>query len=404
MRLKADEAVAMLRALDVTSSERAVATSQSRDFALPGSSLGRDPSRPIACDDYLDRAADMLVAWRAAGTWRRYHGAWMRVRPWLERMVKASGLEWHVSTLRDDPRFFTAAARWVYERSPAITAVESAVLAMRMAMRVSGIPVGDDFVTGIIREVTRRERKKSVRKKQGVTFRLVALVNVKWGDVGAPLWRRSVAIMVAIGFVALGRFSDTVLVHTRFIYWCPEGCVLIVMRRKTNQHCVPTLWPVAETGRVDAAGRPVSLVARLRRLVLDLTDARPPVEGWPDPKVGRHGFLLRDISPISGARHPGRIRYALSRRCERPLGRRGYRHYLDRFRDGLRECCGMSKPQAAEYGLQSMRSGGDTWLYEKGASQAVRMAVGDWKTPGVEAGYLRIAVQQKLAAMKASGV
>ena len=70
----------------------------------------------------------------------------------------------------------------------------------------------------------------------------------------------------------------------------------------------------------------------------------------------------------------------------------------------IRECCGMSKPQAAEYGLQSMRSGGDTWLYEKGASQAVRMAVGDWKTPGVEAGYLRIAVQQKLAAMKASGV
>ena len=69
--------------------------------------------------------------------------------------------------------------------SPAITAVESAVLAMRMAMRVSGIPVGDDFVTGIIREVTRRERKKSVRKKQGVTFRLVSLVNVKWGDVGA---------------------------------------------------------------------------------------------------------------------------------------------------------------------------------------------------------------------------
>ena len=47
----------------------------------------------------------------------------------------------------------------------------------------------------------------------------------------------------------------------------------------------------------------------------------------------------------------------------------------------------MSKPQAAEYGLQSMRSGGDTWLYEKGASQAVRMAVGDWKTPGVEASY-----------------
>ena len=376
-----------------------------RDFALPGSSLGRDPKRPLACDEYLDRASDMLVAWRAAGTWRRYHSAWKnKAKPWLMAMVEASGFAWHVQTLRDDPRFFAAAARWVYETNASITGVESAVLAMRMAMRVSGIPIKDDFVIGIIREVTRRERTKAKRKKAGVTFEMVVAFNVKWGDARAPLWQRSVAVMAGIGFVALGRFSDTVLVHTQFIYWCPEGCILVIMRRKTNQYCVPTFWPVAETGLRDAKGRPVSLVSRLRRLVFDLTGAAPPTEGWPDAGVGRHGFLLRDIRPASGSRFPAHIRYHLSRSCERPLGRRGYRHYLTRFRGGLRACCGMTEAQAKEYGLQSMRSGGDTWLFSKGASQAVRMAIGDWKTPEVEAGYLRIAATQKFAAMRATGL
>ena len=32
------------------------------------------------------------------------------------------------------------------------------------------------------------------------------------------------------------------------------------------------------------------------------------------------------------------------------------------------------------------------------------MAIGDWKTPEVEAGYLRIAATQKFAAMRATGL
>ena len=64
----------------------------------------------------------------------------------------------------------------------------------------------------------------------------------------------------------------------------------------------------------------------------------------------------------------------------------------------------MTEAQAIEYGLQSMRSGGDTWLFLKSASQAVRMAIGDWETPEVEAGYLRVAATQEFATMRATGL
>ena len=76
-----------------------------------------------------------------------------------------------------------------------------------------------------------------------------------------------------------------------------------------------------------------------------------------------------------------------------------YHKFLRRFRRALRECCGLKKAEAALFGMQSLRRGGNTALWRKGASQDQRLAMGAWKTPEVEEGYLDWLMEDKIAMM-----
>ena len=85
-------------------------------------------------------------------------------------------------------------------------------------------------------------------------------------------------------------------------------------------------------------------------------------------------------------------------------GGAAYHHYLARIRQALGECCGYSKTQVKEFGTQSMRSGGDTHMFNMGVPASVHMDLGHWKTPSVERGYFRIQVQQRVKFMESVGL
>jgi hypothetical protein len=108
-------------------------------------------------------------------------------------------------------------------------------------------------------------------------------------------------------------------------------------------------------------------------------------------KCGVHTHLSKRVDKIVGF-------------GKRPMVREAYGGYLSRYRNALRMCCRMSKEAAATFGTQSARSGGDTWLFNNGVPADLRMEIGEWATPTVERGYLRIRIQQKLELVSAVGL
>ena len=139
------------------------------DWGDPAQSMV-DLSRPLACDAWLARGSDLLVEWRAFSTWRAYATHITAALAWLREQVEASHMKWHAETLRKEPQFFLAFAVYKLETAETLTAFKKPIQALRMAMRINNIPVKPDFLTAVVREVNRRRRSKSVRKRPGLLF------------------------------------------------------------------------------------------------------------------------------------------------------------------------------------------------------------------------------------------
>ena len=89
---------------------------------------------------------------------------------------------------------------------------------------------------------------------------------------------------------------------------------------------------------------------------------------------------------------------------ERPIGRGAYKKYLVRFKQALMECCGMTKQAVKEFGMHSMRVGGNTWLFENNMPASVRMRMGGWASAFSETTYIRTPVAERLATCKGMGI
>lgn len=360
-----------------------------KTFHIPGGSWS-NPDDPLSCDSLLDGAWDLMSEWRAGSTWRRYGPAWARARKWLEKTCIDSKKLFCVATLKAYPRLLSALAVWAFRSNTAMTAVETVVLATRMAMRVNGITVEDDLVTKIIREAAKRTRGKMVRKKAGFTPEMINAINKAWGARDQPMAKRMLALAMLVGFLGLLRFSDIRVICISGILWLPEGVVIILPSRKNAQHR-PSLVYLADDGKSDG------VVARLRAIVTDLTGEAPPRgEGG---FMRNSDFLFRRVARIGSVNHDQRITQWVGSGAK-GLGLNGYDAYLDGFRRATRVVCGWSAKAVKELGTQSLRAGGDTWLHAQGMTAEQRRDIGQWATPLVERGYLRRTLKDKLAFMR----
>lgn len=399
---RADRVTLRVKELMQSSKEKRMALIALTSMAIPGGSAV-DPKRPLACDKDLSRGAELIVEAWAFGTWKAYHRVWLRVKEYLQDMVRRSGYAWHVSTFKDEPRFISAAAVHVLYENDAMSTVEKSIAALKMAMRVNNVHVAPDLLTQVVCKVNRRRRAKSVRKRPGLLFSEVQAINLAWGDLGQSMVRRMVALMMCIGFLILLRFSDLAMIHLHGIYWCKAGVMICLARRKNNQEGIPSYLPVADTGAVDSDGTPCSAVARLRAFVTDLVGEKPPAEGWMT-SAASDGFLFRRVKATTTSTHASRRVDEIVGSGERPMGRESYSALLARYREAMHRCCRMSKRAARTFGTQSARSGGDTWLFDNNLPADIRMEIGEWATPSVERGYLRVKIAQQLEMVKAVGL
>ena len=340
---------------------------------------------------FLELATDLLGDWRADSTWKRYLTHWRKVRAFLVSMLATKGLSLSAANLRANPSLFPAVAAWAYQQSTAATAVESAVLALRMCLRVNGIAYDDDIRTKAVREAARRNRTKATIKMAAFTADEVRQILELWDVPGGPLWQRMIALSIAVAFCILARWSDLRAINLGGIYWCPEGAMLTLCRRKNRQHGAVAL-PLGDTGRAD------SLVSRLRRLVTDL-GYNVPDEGY----IRTTDWLFRAVGPITGHKQPHMAVWRVRGNGAHPMDPADYDNYLSAWRQAL-TAIGMPKEAVACFGTQSARAGGDTALHGAGASAELRRDIGQWATPLVERGYLRLRIRARLQFMQTFGL
>jgi hypothetical protein len=340
---------------------------------------------------YLALATDLLGDWRADSTWRRYSARWRKVKQFLTHMLALEGLELCADALRAHKDLFPAVAAWAYQESTAVTAVETAVLALRMCLRINGIAFDDDVRTRAVREAARRNRTKATIKMAAFTSEEVRLILLRWDVPGGPLWQRLIAISIAVAFCILARWSDLRGIPLGSIYWCPEGAMLTLARRKNRQHGAVSL-PLGDTGRAD------SLVSRLRRLVTDFGYV-VPAEGY----IRTSDWLFRAVGPRTGHKHPHMADWHVRTRGVHPMEPADYDNYKSAWRGALR-AIGMPEAAVACFATQSARAGGDTALHAAGASAELRRDIGQWATPLIERGYLRLRIRARLQFMKTFGL
>ena len=64
----------------------------------------------------------------------------------------------------------------------------------------------------------------------------------------------------------------------------------------------------------------------------------------------------------------------------------------------------MTRTAIKEFGMHSMRVGGDTWLFENNMPAAVRQRMGGWASAFSEKTYIRTLVAERLTTCKAMGI
>jgi hypothetical protein len=214
-----------------------------------------------------------------------------------------------------------------------------------------------------------------------------------WGAKSASQVHRMMACVVGVGFACLLRWADMALINVAGIYWFPDGCVLALPRRKNAQH-KPTFVVFADSGE------PNSLLQLLRAHCAVVAGVRMPREGR---CTSCEKFVFRGVEKPKGARvhtWAGKRVDMLELASALPIGRKTYKKYLGRFREALIDCCGFTAEAVRQFGMHSMRVGGDTWLFENEVPQEVCQRMGGWASALSESTYIRTLVAERINTCK----
>ena len=398
LRKMGDQSLAHLRELEKTGPELDKLLDTVRLFTLPtsGRAFAAVSGRASAVQTFLDIGEQQKKKCRARGTWARYRGPMKKVRAYLHAAISADGREWCAETLAEHPEYVRSVAGWAYATTNTASAVESRILALRLCLRFNDVEVADDFTTKAVREVSKRERSKAPHRRAAITREEVMQIIKKWKSKATPV-KRMMACVVGIGFQCLLRWADMALIHIQGIYWYDDGCVFALPRRKNAQH-KPELVAFADSGG------PGSLFKVLREHCAHVAGRAMPVRGRCDD-IDR--FVFRNIEKPAGAsghNWNGKRSDVLEMKSRRPIGRSGYKKYLVRFKQALKDCCGMTAEAVKEFGMHSMRVGGDTWLFENGMTDAVRQRMGGWASAFSEKTYIRTLVAERIDTCRAMGL
>jgi hypothetical protein len=376
--------------------------SQVAEFVLPGGSWSSGQGRVI--DSILHDAEKLIADYRCAGTWRRYLPSWRFAQILLTKWLQEDkhlyvdqypfwGLNARTLRLPEARDYLVAVVAHKFQTSETATGVATMSHALNLMLTINSIEVNHDFRTKVVKQVAKRLRTKAVKKMAGLSFEEAKQINAKWGK-HKQRGKRMLSLAVCLGFVALLRFADLAVINIGGIFFTDEGVLICVPVRK-NAQIYPTWIAVADTHKPD------SVVQRLKDMITELGHT-VPLRGC----INTCEYLFRDIVTADNYTHEHRRTDVLrpGDHGGRSLTKLAYDHYKSRFRAALEQCCGMTKTAARLFGMHSMRSGGDTHLFNMGFSSQARRDIGGWATDLVERGYLRMRCKQMFDLARQAGL
>ena len=370
------------------------AKSIASEFVLPSSTdWAQLPTAPEVA-----KVRALVYSFRAPGTWKRLLPAWRRAKAYIQSRMAAAGEKLTAATLgsKTGRNYIVGAAYHAYESSTAISAVSSCIQAISLALAVSDEEPPSSFLLRVLRTVSNKNRSQAARKVAAITLEEAGMLNDGWGRPGQPIVHRMVAMALCLAFVRLLRFSDFALVNLAFIYWMGDkGFAFKIGRRKNDQTMIFTDWMCV----ADKPG-PYSFVKNFRAFVRD-TNPTVEIPSW--GCADSSAFVFRDFglpktppvgeSRVSGKSWRGKSERVLTSDGSLPITcattNAIYQKWLRWTRFALVACCPhISEADAALFGTQSCRRGGNTALWKRGVPKEMRLFAGGWRDPTSEPGYL----------------
>ena len=125
------------------------------------------------------------------------------------------------------------------------------------------------------------------------------------------------------------------------------------------------------------------------------------------PTEGRfivNRFPFRGINHEGGHTWNGKRKDVLEIKSDRPIGRSTYAKYVVHFKYALEKVCGLSELALKEFGMHSLRVGGDTWLFKANMPDDVRQRMGEWVSAFGKKIYMCALGDERLQVCKATGI
>lgn len=337
----------------------------------------------------------------APSTWLKYAQAWRKVRQWCFCRLAEIGRARTNKQLSEAPMVFMAYLSYLLASGAHEAAVALAIAATAKVMGLHGLPNITDF-HGVsdLRKAAAREHAVAKTHKEGILdWEIRNMIEESRGPK-ATLVQRIAAACCGLMFDLCLRFSDMARLNVASIYMIRGGAMVSVAWRKNRQNCDPIWLPLNDTGKHGTL-RILTDVLRERGftvptegVVTTRTGTRATQLLWPhvkyDKAAGTYDVYEEEGVAISGA----------------PANNRSgqYRTFLDLFRDGMKRTHGYHPRVLHCFATHSMRRGGDLHRFMKGMPADLRMELGDWKTPAVEAAYRACDFRRRMMAAEGAQI
>jgi hypothetical protein len=414
MRQRADTVVKLFRLDTVNSKDYQKISGYIKEMLMPGGGMV-DGDRPSAADPDLRHAMGLMVEYRAVLTWKKYINPWRHAKAYFQWVIKLDAHQLWAQRMNNfgynkttmtalQSKYWAACLSRCYSESQSMAVVAATNGAIAMAFKVNDIAIHHKFLVQVINEASSRQLKPETRKMFGITPDEIKAIMKKWGRSDDPV-KVMVACAMGLMFLGLYRFSDMCKINAVTLLLMVQGFMIGICRRKNKQK--EHSWSAVADSKT--AG---SIVECFKRFLTMLGYTLPAVSGKANgegfikcnAKVGPWVFRSIGIQPGCKLKMDGKRVDVISGDGFTMLGRKGYKKWLNTMRYAMRDCCGMSKEDSLLYGTQSMRSGGDTHLFNLGFGSEFRCDIGSWATPNVERGYLRLLCAQRLDLVLAVGL
>ena len=266
------------------------------------------------------------------------------------------------------------------------TRVQAALRAVNFIRRMMAIaPLSDDPRTALLREGVLRSQPHAPKGALPFPPLLLFAIAVSWGS-SSTWWKRMVALILLVAFLALLRGSGVLTVPNGTVVWVygleesdqppppgapHSGALLLVPSRKSTQ-TAPSWIPVA-------AGRATALLANHIK--------------WRARHVRENPFLFPSRAPYN---YRGRTAWRPNR-----SNRMSASSFSALMRLALQEVCGLSPSQAAKFNVHSLRVGGINYYKRSGVSIGMRAAIASHKSLATSKLYLRLLPAEQLRELNA---